>query len=54
MDIKKKLTLALLVASSLPLIIFTGISLNNSMQTAKGNGFVREFKANRNCSGKDK
>ncbi len=44
MDIKKKLTLALLVASSLPLIIFTGISLNNSMQTAKETALSENLK----------
>lgn len=44
MDIKKKLTLALLVASSLPLIIFTGISLNNSMETAKETALSENLK----------
>ncbi len=44
MNIRKKLIIALLAASSLPLIIFTGISLNNSIQTAKETAMSENLK----------
>lgn len=47
MNLKKKITLALLIASSVPLIIFIGISLNNSIQTAKETAMVENTQRSR-------
>ena len=47
MNLKKKITLALLITSSVPLIIFIGISLNNSIQTAKEAAMVENTQRTR-------
>lgn len=44
MNIRKKLTLLLLLASAIPLIIFTCISLNNSIQLAEQNAMAENLK----------
>ncbi|SFD46465.1 methyl-accepting chemotaxis protein [Clostridium uliginosum] len=44
MNLKKKLTLTLLLASSIPLITFIGISLNSSLNIAKENAMSENFK----------
>lgn len=44
MNIRKKLTILLLLASALPLIIFTCISLNNSIQLAEQNAMAENLK----------
>lgn len=44
MNIRKKLMLLLLLASAIPLIIFTCISLNNSIQLAEQNAMAENLK----------
>lgn len=44
MNLKKKLALALVVASALPLVLFTAISLNSSMDEAKTNAMAENAK----------
>ncbi|MCM0757885.1 MULTISPECIES: methyl-accepting chemotaxis protein [Sporomusa] len=44
MNIRKKLTLLLLLASAIPLIIFACISLNNSIQLAEQNAMAENLK----------
>ncbi|CVK20749.1 Methyl-accepting chemotaxis protein McpB [Sporomusa sphaeroides DSM 2875] len=44
MNIRKKLTFLLLLASAIPLIIFTCISLNNSIQLAEQNAMAENLK----------
>jgi methyl-accepting chemotaxis protein len=44
LNIRKKLTLLLLLASAIPLIIFTCISLNNSIQLAEQNAMAENLK----------
>ena len=44
MNLKKKLALALVVASALPLILFTAVSLSNSMDAAKTNAMAENLK----------
>ncbi|CQR71018.1 hypothetical protein SOV_45290 [Sporomusa ovata DSM 2662] len=44
MNIRKKLTLLLLLASALPLLIFIGINLNNSIQLAQATAMSENSK----------
>lgn len=44
MNLKKKLALALVVASALPLVLFTAISLNSSMDEAKTSAMAENAK----------